>query len=200
MSLLTPSQFSSYAMERDVKFWKSHIKQLWQLKLLRADLIISRKKLRYSGLVEVGKDELNQYLYADGRQAKRRRKGWIDATENLPPFPEGVTLYFHSFRYYVLYQLNRVFKININPYQMMIANRYPGLLEREILDFEGWSSKPEFNQNVYRWNEIVSLCVVTEPCFFMIIFQYLSNPHSVGFEGQLLRIDNHWDKLIHCLD
>lgn len=162
MDLLDPSRLASYIGERDVSFWESHIEQLWQLKLLRADLVVSSRKLRYVGLTEVGLDN-GKYLYADERLPTRKTAGWTDAIKSLPDFPAYINLYFHPFRYYVLYQLQRIIKSNIHPYQMLISKRYPEMIGGEIQDFQDWSSKPEFVQLINRWNDISTLCILIEP-------------------------------------
>lgn len=197
MDLLNPSRMSSYIKDRDVKFWESHIKQLWQLKLLRADLVVSRRKLRIAGLLEVGFDD-GYRLYADERYPRRRTTGWVNSTQSLSNFPVGVDLYFHPFRYYLLYHLQRIIKLSIHPYQMMISKRYSGVLDQEITQFQNWSSKPEFTRLVSKWNDIVSLCVLVEPCFYKDVFQGLKFPPSVGYEEQNKRIQKHWEEISHC--
>lgn len=196
MDLLNPSRLSSYIRERDVSFWESHVEQLWQLKLLRADLVVSSRKQKYAGLIEVGFDNGN-YFYADERSPARKTMGWINSTESLPNFPDGIDLYFHPFRYYVLYQLQRVIDLTILPYQIFISKRYPGILDQEIREFRDWSSKPEFVQLINRWNDIVALCVLIEPCFYEKIFQSLKYPPSIGYEEQKNRIKRHWDELLN---
>ena len=197
MRLLNPSRLSSFVRDRGVGFWESHIKQLWQLKLLRADLVISRRKLRKAGLIEVGVKGEYRY-YADERQPRRRTNGWLDATESLSSFPDNVELYFHPFRYYVLYLLERSVRLSIHPYQMIITKQYPKMLEFEITRFQKWSSTPEFTQLVSRWNDIVALCVLTEPCFYENIFHSLKYSPLVGFEEQRKRIEKHWGDIVHC--
>lgn len=198
MNFLNPSRLSSYTKDRDVKFWESQIKQLWQLRLLRADIVISSRKLKTAGLIEVGFVE-EDWFYADERQPRRKTGGWVDPLESLPDFPGDIDLYFHPFRYYVLYHLQRIFSLPIQPYQMMISKRYPGLLDREITNFQRWSSKPEFTKLISKWNDIVGLCVLIEPCFHADIFQSLKYSPSVGYEEQQSRIKEHWNEIAHCL-
>ncbi|MCH7732981.1 MAG: hypothetical protein IIB44_10840, partial [Candidatus Marinimicrobia bacterium] len=58
LKFLDERGLSTFSRERGVGFVDGHIKQLWQLCLLRADLVESKQKLDVDGLVEVGNDEM----------------------------------------------------------------------------------------------------------------------------------------------
>ena len=131
MDLFDAGRFAWFAHERNIMhFDKNRIGQLWHLCLLKADLITSSRKLKLAGLIDAGKNRQGLYLYADGRELRRRKKGWADSAKNLKSVPSWIELYFHPFRYYVLYHINRILTLHIHPMQLLNAvDRYPEALQ-----------------------------------------------------------------------
>lgn len=192
MDFVDERGLSKYARDRGVSFWKGHIRQLWQLKLLQADLVASPSRLRLANLIEVGKDGEGNYLYADGRQPRRRTAGWGDAVDKLPKLPSDTKLHFHPFRYYVLYHLDRVLKTHILPMQMLISTqRYSDVLENTIEHFQNWSATREFIQNIVQWNNIARLAVAAEPFTYERLFNIRRRPVHLDWETQLEHIEQH---------
>jgi hypothetical protein len=196
MDFLDEGSLASFARDRGVQFWEDDVKTLWQLKLLQADLVTSERKLRCAGLMQLGLHGSTQHLYADERRPRRRTKGWNESLASLSAYPSEVRLYFHPFRYYVLYHLDRMLKLNIAPIQMMSAGRYPSVLHRGIKNFEKWSSRPEFTEHINLWNNIVSLCVASEPCTYEHVFHSLKHPPELSIEEQRQRIREHWSDVV----
>src|SRR5258706_14334052 len=64
LDLLTPDKLTDFCKEREIRVWKEHIELLWQLGLLRADIIFSGRKLRRVGITYLKTDEQGYYLYA----------------------------------------------------------------------------------------------------------------------------------------
>ncbi len=196
MKFLSDRDLGSFAHRRGVNIWFDDVGHLWQLGLLRADLVASTRKLRLAGLIEVGSDDRGRYLYADERKPRRRKKGWAGSAFNLKPLHPGVEFYFHPFRFYVLYRIDRILSLNICPMQMLVSvGDYPKVLGRIISDFQKWSADPEFLNHVCKWNEITTLCVATEPCVYERIFKMLKSSPWVGFSEQRRRIQEHWKEL-----
>jgi len=196
MKFLSDRDLVSFASRRGLSLWFDHVQRLWQPGLLRADLVASTRKLRLAGLIEVGFDDRGRHLYADERRPRRRRKGWDGSASEPKPIHPGVELLFHPFRYYVLYHIDRVLRLNMHPMQMLPSvDRYPGLLDMSISEFQRWSADPQFLEQVNKWNEITALCVATEPCAYERIFKMLRSPSRVGSEEQRERIRNHFEEL-----
>jgi hypothetical protein len=77
---------------------------------------------------------------------------------------------------------------------------YSRLLQREIEQFNAFSSKPEFTENVILWNRISALSVAVEPCFFEQVFGILRAPAGRSFELQQKQISNHWGEVEQCFN
>ncbi len=199
MDLLDDRGLSKFARDRGINFWHYQIKQLWQLRLLRADLVISTRKLDPVGLIEAKKGGSGRKFYADERILRRRTKGWGSAAAKLRSLPSSVKLYFHPFRYYVLYHLDRILQVNIHPMQVLIAaERYPNLLDRILSVFLDWSASYQFLKSVHNWNSITALAVATEPCVYERLFKKLKYPPTIDFDRQRERIQEHWKEVAEC--
>jgi hypothetical protein len=171
MDMLSPSDLARFAGNRSIHFWDKHIIWLWQLGLLRADLVASNHKLKEIGLIELGKDEQGEYLYADERQPKQRPTGWDGSITTLPPFPKDIKLLFHPFRYYVLYYINRVLRpMNIAPILMLNPEQYMSGHSYCISNFKRFSASKDFLEDIGRSNDITALAVASEPHTFERIF------------------------------
>lgn len=165
--LLSHEELASFAAERDVRFRAEHIALLWQVGLLRADLIRATRKLRGQGFVHVGTDDEGRDLYADARPYRRRRAGWIDIGVGRRQLPPSVDLLFHPFRFYVLSHLQRQLETGIDPMQLLIgADNAHKVLDRVIeVRRRVWSAKAN-PEAVRRWNATVALVVAIEPCVY----------------------------------
>ena len=157
------------------------------------------KRITYSGLVPRGRDRYGQYRYSDERPFHQRSERWEDAEKTLEPLDENIKLYFHPFRYYVLYHLNRVLSgVNISKMQMFNQESYHRLLEFVLSSFNNWANSDQFIPSIRRWNDIASLCILTEPCAFQRIFHQIRyNPAEVhnrqaGAEEIKQHINDYW--------
>ena len=195
MSLQNPQELSHFAMDRGLSFWRDHIEYLWSLRLLQADLVISKIRLRNRGLIFLRKDDDGRYLYSDERLPIRRRRGWANALENISELQDGVELLFHPFRYYVLYQLERLIELRIAPMQMLRSKSYASLLDYEVERFTRLTSKSDFIERVARWNSLTALTIATEPFAYQAIFHKLKWSLEIELEEQEARIERHWEEL-----
>src|SRR5215211_33126 len=59
------------------------VEYLWQLGLLRADVVVSSEELEVEGLLLVGRIARDDYLYADSRRVSQRAEGWVGSTVGL---------------------------------------------------------------------------------------------------------------------
>ena len=135
MHFLSDQELGRMAGERGLSFSSlgDDVKRLWQLGLLRADLVISTEPLDLADLMLVNQDKEGIYYYSDDRLPIQTGKEFVDALVNLPKCPSYVELQFHPFRYYVLYHIERVLRLNIHPMQMLYStDGYRKLLEHSI--------------------------------------------------------------------
>src|SRR5258708_7174548 len=177
MNFLNADKFASFSHDRGLAlFNEKDVIQLWQLGLIKADFITSRRKLYLVGLVDRGKDNYGHHIYSDERQLPRRLKNWKNVGKILRPLQEGVELHFHPFRYYVLYHLNRSLCLNVSKMQMFYQDGFSRLLDWCLSGFNHWASSEQFIASIKRWNDFATLCIVTEPCIYQSIF------HSIKYD------------------
>jgi hypothetical protein len=176
--LLEAKELARFCDNRGLSdFGEEGIIHLWQLGLLKADLIESDEEVSYNGLIARGNDRYGRYIYSDERQLQQRVDGWADAEKTITPLSNTIKLYFHHFRYYVLYHINRILSgANISKMQMFNQSSYPKLLEWKLSFFNSWAISDQFIPNIKRWNDIASLCILTEPCMYQHIF------HSIQYD------------------
>ncbi len=66
MKFLDAHKLASFSHDRGASYFnESDVIQLWQLGLIKADLILSRRKLRLAGLTDRGTDLYGNYQYSD---------------------------------------------------------------------------------------------------------------------------------------
>lgn len=202
MHFVSDNELGSIAQDRGLMSLSlgDYIKNLWQLGLLRADLVKSVDQINIPGLNLVGQTAENIYYYSDEREPIREEKGIGGTIALLPAFPSQLTLLFHPFRYYVLYHIDRVLSLNIHPLQMLLSvERYPDLLEIQLSEFQKWSASSNFSQLINRWNDIVSLAVAAEPHTYTKIFGILRHSAFSNAEEQRRLINQHWQEFKESL-
>ena len=182
MKLMKPSQLSRFAKDRSVGFWNTHIEWLWQIGLLRADLIASTEPIEQQGLVNIGNDE-RQLVYADLRPILHKPEGWTDALSEPGQVRDDIQLRFHPLRYFVLHHLERVLGLHVAPIQILAAEHYTRLVNREVKEFGKWSASQEFSERITYWNDLATLAIVTEPCVYEAIFHRFSIPVQIEEES-----------------
>lgn len=177
MNFLNASKLASFGHNRGLaSFSEKDVVQFWQLGLIKADLIISRRKLSQIGLVHRGTERYGRHIYSDERQLPRRMRNWKNARKNLRPLREGVDLLFHPFRYYVLYHINEELDLRISKMQMLYQDGFSRVLDWSLSAFNRWSGSEQFISSIKKWNDIASLGIITEPCTYQRIF------HSIRYD------------------
>jgi hypothetical protein len=183
MDFFNPNDFARHCRDHSLShFTEEDITQLWHLGLLKADLILSRRKLDRVGVVERGTDLYGYHMYSDERQLRRRSRGWKNTLNTLRPLREDIQLLFHPFRYYVLYHLNRVLGVNVSRMQMFYQQGFHDILDVILRGFNNWTSSDQFVPRIDQWNDIASLAIVTEPCTYERIFHDMQY-HLTGFDN-----------------
>ncbi|WP_110514079.1 hypothetical protein [Herpetosiphon llansteffanensis] len=193
MGFLKPSDIAKFSKDRSVSFWDDHITKLWQLGLIRADLIRSNQDLSLYNLKLVN-NENDEFIYIDSRVLEKSDIDWTSAIRNLPKISSNIEILFHPFRYYVLYHLEQSMKLNIAPIQMLGSKSYPKLLDYFISRFIDWTNKDDFFYTINRWNNIASLAIVAEPFAFHKIFRTSSYSVRYSYNQFHREVQNHWDE------
>jgi len=197
MNFMSPNELARFAKDRGVDFSSEYIEHLWTLGLLRADLIIADTLLNRRGLVIVGKNPPNSFVYADARLPIRRKRGWPNAAHRCKAIPTGVQLLFHPFRFYVLYHLQRILGLHIVPMQMLLSTRgFPRLTRIIVSSFKRWSSSFSAVERILAWNDVVGLAVATEPFTYRKIFHKIHMPINVDLSTQEKAISDHKQEVL----
>jgi hypothetical protein len=173
---LNASKFASFSYARGLSFDEKDIIQLWQLGLIKADLVTSRKKLRLGGLIDRGIDRRGYHMYSDERPLPRRLANWKNARKTLKPLRKEIELLFHPFRYYVLYHISRLIEVHVSSMQTFLQEHFPHLLEISLTMFNNFSQSDKFTTSIDNWNDVTSLCILTEPYIYQRIF------HSIRYD------------------
>src|SRR5260370_19493068 len=206
MKFLDANKLASFSHDRGVSYFnETDVIQLWQLGLIKADLIISRRKLRLVGLTERGTDPYGNYQYSDERRLPRQQTGWENARKTLKPLQKGMELLFHPFRFYVLYHIGQMLDLRASSMQMLLQENYPRLLEISLTMFNNFSCSDKFIPSINTWNDVASLAIITEPCFYERIFHLigvsLSSIRNIDNWRMQIRqeIDDYWEQYVQEL-
>jgi len=201
MRLLDEGELDSFANERGLTsfFIGQSIRVLWQLGLLHADVIVSPQVLDQTGLLLVGNDDFGNHVYADEREWPYRSEGWLSTASDLEPVSPDVKLYFHPFRYYVLYHIRRILRLPISPLQTLLsAERYPEMVQRDLKEFRQFTGTPQFLHNIASWNSASALAIATEPWQYERLFGVIKYSTFGGVEAQREQIAKHASGVTKC--
>jgi len=69
------------------------------------------------------------------------------------------------------------------------------MLKSEIDHFNHWTNTEEFSRLINKWNDVATLAIASEPCFFSYLFGTLKHPPTISYEEQLARIEVHRNRL-----
>jgi hypothetical protein len=194
MNFLKAYDLARFCHDRGLAdFGEKGIIQLWQLGLLKADLVESDEELSYHGLVNRGVNRYGTFIYSDERLLQQRSEAWADAAKTLLPLRDDVVLLFHPFRYYVLYHINRELGVNLHKMQVFNQASMHKLLDMSLSYFNHWSASERFISRFQLWNDIASLAVVTEPCAYGRIFQFIRYDPSelTDYQAGAKEIEEH---------
>lgn len=190
MRLLDARKLSRLCKDRavEVSVFGKDVEYLWQLGLLRADVVASSEELELEGLVFVGRNDSDDYLYADSRRVPQRPEGWVGSTVGLERVPQHIELLFHPFRYYVVHKLLERFVPSISPLSILGVEdvaAYERFVGWGMERFAEYSASEAFLHQVEQWNDVVALTVMTEPVTSQRVFQRLTarlDYDELGFE------------------
>ncbi len=182
MKFLTAGKLAEFSEKRGLSLFEgADLIRLWQLGLLRADLIKSPEKFQSPGIVEHGKDSDDRYIYTDERIFPLQPIDWESEIEKLEVLSPDIEILFHPFRYYILFhyeqRLLRVKKLQ----HTRFPSKYISI--PDLTGFVGWSHSERFIPQVEKWNDSVSLAVIAEPCEYGRIIHSLSMNMSIYYKG-----------------
>lgn len=197
MDFLNINKLAGFSQKHGLSlFEKQDIIQLWQLGLLQADIIKCEQKIQRAGLVEHGKDEDEEYIYSDERPIPSYSASWEEAVAKLEPLSPDIQLLFHPFRFYVLAQLEGTLS------RTRIIEKAPFPLQSYSIPdfsfFQSWANSSGFKEKIQKWNDVASLAIMAEPCFYGSIFHSLSASYPLDFEMLREHIIKHWEDVAQC--
>ena len=176
MNFLTAKELADFVHKRGLSWYsEEQINLLWKLGLLKADLIVSSQEVDEAGLILVGQEQLdeeeNEFQYADARLPQLVQDSSTLSLEEMQTVPSTLKVFFHPFRFAVLQHFERLV-LHFKPPQILYPQMYR--MSESLAIWLQWA-KPtqEYLQSTQRWNDIVSLLVATEPCFYERIFLHL---------------------------
>jgi gamma-glutamylcyclotransferase (GGCT)/AIG2-like uncharacterized protein YtfP len=152
------------------------VRHLWQLGILRADVVVTRDSIDMDGLVFIG-SEGDENRYADMRDCVSKTNGLADVVKDLGVLPADIYPLFHPFRYYVVYRIEEELIPRINAFQILKSTTgCRRALDQFIDTIQTRTASEKFRADVRRWNEITSLAVAVEPFTYGKVFGYYKFP------------------------
>ncbi|OFW27547.1 MAG: hypothetical protein A3J28_13680 [Acidobacteria bacterium RIFCSPLOWO2_12_FULL_60_22] len=195
---LDPEALARFCSDRGIRIWDGTLVRLWQLGLLRADLIISPKKFRKAGLIEVGKYDKGNYAYADARQPARFSGGFGAAASQLHNLDPSIKLYFHPFRYYVLCKYDDFCRPWPRISEFTSIKEFQKL-KKLLVRFQKKHSDSGLISRVFlRANEIAALAIAAEPCVYELISGHFRFPAHKNKAAHRKDIEDHWQGVRDC--
>lgn len=170
--LLKPQGLLQFARDRGVSLFNSEtIEGLWRTGILRADLVVAQSGLEMPSLSLVSRKDGFAY-YCDTRPVEHRPRGYGGALSTGAGDQASLELYFHPFRLYVLYHVERVFQSNTTPTQFLLnPEGIVRLAQSDVEHLTRWTSEAKFAELFEKWNRISELAIVLEPVAYTDVFQ-----------------------------
>lgn len=180
MPLKSVQQLNGFSRDLGLSLspWNEDLQHLWQLGILRADVVVSKEALEMGSVVYIDRSERGEHQYADVRECVSNSEGLANAVNDLGVMPEGIYLAFHPFRYYVVYRIQKELVPPISSFQILKSTTgCRRSLDQFIDAIQKRTASDKFRADVRRWNEITSLAVAVEPFTYSKVFGYYKSPH-----------------------
>ena len=176
MNFLSAKDLAEFAHKHGLSWYREeHIYLLWKLGILKADLVASSQEVDDPGLILVGQEQQdedeNEFLYADARLPQLILDSPTLLLEEMQSVPSTLKVFFHPFRFAVLQNFERLIP-NFEPPRVLYPQLYQMAKSMDIW-LQGVKPTQQFLRHAEHWNDVVSLLVATEPCFYERIFQHL---------------------------
>jgi hypothetical protein len=199
LPLLDASKLSQITHDNETSnFNEKYIKQLWQLAFINADVVYSNQPIELEGIINLSvKDGI--YYYADERILKEKSMGYSNSIHGLDELPAEINLLFHPFRCFILYHINRTFALNILPIQSIMSKKgFYQILSWHIKNFNSWTAEPETVQLYRYWNNIISLCAISEPVAHTWIYNKVTWGFPDNYESMIKKLEE-LKRVVHSL-
>jgi hypothetical protein len=120
----------------------------------------------------------------------------VDSANGLPELNNKMKLYFHPFRFFVLYHLEKHLRVEFTPVQPIINSKgFERVLQMEVESIQRSTSNAQFINNLTLWNQTVDLCIALEPYFYEVLFGVVKYSPRIGYEGYKKEISQHWEEV-----
>ena len=179
MELKSLQQFNGFSRDLGLSLspWNEDLQHLWQLGILRADVVVTKEPLEMENVVYIGRSERGENQYADLRDCESKTEGLANAVNELGVMPRGMYLGFHPFRYYVVYRTQKELVPPISSFQILKSTTgCRRALDQFIDTIQTRTASEKFKADVRRWNEITSLALAVEPFTYSKVFGYYKFP------------------------
>ncbi len=189
LQLLTPSKFSIYCKDLGLStYFETSIIPLWHIGLLHADMVVADKKLKIEGIDLVGREN-GQYVYADNRSVVVK-ESWAGCFTEVPEYVEGIKLWFHPYRYYVINIIEQVFDYHLSPYQYLIyEDGIKNCCEKINSYRKSLETRKIYSDRVSEANNIATMCVFAEPFSHQKIFNSITYRPPETLDNVKIKID-----------
>lgn len=170
--LLSPQKMVQFAKDRAISIFNADtMESLWHSGLLRADVVNSSSPLDIPSLDCVLQED-DTFIYCDARPVLHRPEGYGGAFEHDEHKATNIKLYFHPFRLYLLYHVNRVFSSAIASTQYLLnPHGLVTLSEHSIEQLNHWTSSAQCAERFEHWNRVAELAIILEPSAYGSVFQ-----------------------------
>ena len=196
MDFMDCRRLYTYINDRGIKVWENDITKLWQIGWIRADLIISEQDFDIEGINLIGESNDHKY-FSDLRQLGIPQDNIEKIISSLSDLPKGVEIFFHPFKYYVFYHIQRILGSNISPFQMFYQSHYHKMVDSRINQFNKFVASNQLSELINKWNDLTTLAVISEPCYFAYIFENIKMPPHITEAQQMENIEKYKEKLNH---
>ena len=194
--LMKPQKLVSFARDRSIPIFNAHtVEDLFRAGLLRADAVTSAVRIDAPSLTFVG-EENGALLYCDMRPIPHRREGYGGIFSKEKAKPSNLELYFHPFRLYVLYHVDRAFRSVISSTQYLLNPEGLVSLSRgEIEHLNHWTSGGQYAQLFEHWNRVAELAIVLEPTAYGGVFHSIRWRFPDSEDTIEAKLDQHRDQV-----
>jgi hypothetical protein len=195
-TLLEPAQLATFVSDRGVSVSEEDIRGLWQLRLLRADLVASRRKFKLVGLKYLRTDRMGWHWYADHRDLAIVRETQSRPRTDGSARSDRVVLLFHPFRFYVLYHVTLARQPSFTVMESLFGLQMDDEFNRDWnAARRRWFASSRFLHSLTRWHDVAGLAIALEPVFYAQLFGVFRHPGSITARAQQRAIDQHWSAL-----
>jgi hypothetical protein len=196
--LLNSMDFAQYASKFKLSLVEEDVNSLWSVGLLNADLITSDKMLKIKG-IDLVSTENKLYHFADNRRITAKENWAGTLTADL--FKNNkINIYFHKFRFFVLYTINRFFKYSIHPFQFLYNEKMVSkIVQIENEDNSRSRKGAKFSERIIWVNNLTTLVICCVPNTYDRIYdevdfkidenhEYSKNDYRIIIEKILIEI------------